>query len=92
SSQGGGYAVNIESIPLEAVERVEILADGASALYGSDAIAGVVNFILKKDLTKGEITATYGQPKKSGGSWSSAGLTKGWGDLEKDRWNILASY
>ncbi|HEX7983693.1 MAG TPA: TonB-dependent receptor [Duganella sp.] len=92
SSQGGGYAVNIESIPLEAVERVEILADGASALYGSDAIAGVVNFILKKDLTKGEMYATYGQPKKNGGSWSSAGITKGWGDLEKDRWNILASY
>ncbi|MBP1207703.1 iron complex outermembrane receptor protein [Duganella sp. 1411] len=92
SSQGGGYAVNIESIPLEAVERVEILADGASALYGSDAIAGVVNFILKKDLTKGEMYATYGQPKKNGGAWSSAGITKGWGDLEKDRWNILASY
>jgi iron complex outermembrane receptor protein len=92
SSQGGGYAVNIESIPLEAVERVEILADGASALYGSDAIGGVVNFILKKNLTKGEVFATYGQPRKSGGSWSSAGITKGWGDLDKDGWNILASY
>ncbi|SEN55613.1 iron complex outermembrane recepter protein [Duganella sp. CF517] len=93
SSQGGGYAVNIESIPLAAVERVEILADGASALYGSDAIAGVVNFILKKNLTTGEAFATYGQPgKSSAGGWSSAGITKGWGDLEKDRWNILASY
>lgn len=92
SGQGGGYAVNLSSIPLEAVERVEILTDGASALYGSDAIAGVVNFILKKNSTKGEAYATYGQPKKNGGSWSSAGLTKGWGNLEDDGWNVLASY
>ncbi|WP_343730301.1 TonB-dependent receptor [Duganella sp.] len=92
SGQGGGYAVNLSSIPLEAVERVEILTDGASALYGSDAIAGVVNFITKKNLTKGEVYATYGQPKKNGGSWSSAGITKGWGDLETNGWNVLASY
>jgi iron complex outermembrane receptor protein len=92
SGQGGGYAVNISSIPLEAVERVEILTDGASALYGSDAIAGVVNFILKKNLTKGEVYATYGQPQKNGGKWSSAGITKGWGDLDSDGWNVLASY
>ncbi|MFS2006951.1 TonB-dependent receptor plug domain-containing protein [Duganella sp. CT11-25] len=92
SGQGGGYAVNIASIPLEAVERVEILTDGASALYGSDAIAGVVNFILKKNSTKGEVYATYGQPKANGGKWSSAGITKGWGDLDSDGWNLLASY
>jgi iron complex outermembrane receptor protein len=90
--QGGGYAVNLSSIPLEAVERIEILSDGASALYGSDAIAGVVNFILKKNLTTGEAYATYGQPKKNGGSWSSAGITKGWGDLQEQGWNVLASY
>ncbi|SHN16813.1 iron complex outermembrane recepter protein [Duganella sacchari] len=92
TGQGGGYSVNLSSIPLEAIERVEILTDGASALYGSDAIAGVVNFITKKNLTKGEVFATYGQPKKNGGKWSSAGLTKGWGDLESDGWNVLASY
>jgi len=92
SGQGGGYAVNLSSIPLEAVERVEILTDGASALYGSDAIAGVVNFITKKNLTEGQVYATYGQPKKNGGSWSSAGITKGWGDLESNGWNVLASY
>lgn len=45
---GTGSAVNLASIPLSAVERVEILTDGASTLYGSDAIAGVINFILKK--------------------------------------------
>lgn len=92
TGQGGGYAVNLESIPLEAVERVEILGDGASALYGSDAIAGVINFILKKNSTKGQAYATYNQPSKAGGRQSSAGLTKGWGDLEKDKWNVLFSY
>src|SRR5450830_208864 len=44
--QGSGSSVNLNAIPMSAVERVEILTDGASALYGSDAIAGVVNFIL----------------------------------------------
>jgi iron complex outermembrane receptor protein len=92
ASQGGGYAVNIESIPLAAVERVEILTDGASALYGSDAIAGVVNFILKKNQTTGEAYATYNQPQQSGGRSSSFGITKGWGDLDTDKWNVLFSY
>ena len=89
---GGGYAVNLESIPLEAVERVEILTDGASALYGSDAIAGVVNFILKKNRTDGEAYATYQQPAKSGGRSSTAGITKGFGDLDTDGYNVLISY
>ncbi|RZT04248.1 iron complex outermembrane recepter protein [Duganella sp. CF402] len=92
NGQGGGFAVNLSSIPLEAVERVEILSDGASALYGSDAIAGVVNFILKKNKNDGEAYATYGQPRKNGGAWSSAGITKGWGDIDSQGWNVLASY
>ena len=53
--QGGGFGVNLNSIPLDAVERVEVLTDGASALYGADAIAGVVNFVLKKDQTEGSV-------------------------------------
>jgi len=92
AGQGGGYAVNLESIPLEAVERVEILSDGASALYGSDAIAGVVNFTLKKNQTKGDAYARLNQPTKSGGKSSSFGVTKGWGDLDDDKWNVLVSY
>ena len=46
---GGGATVNVNNIPLAAVEKVEILKDGASAIYGSDAVAGVVNLILSKD-------------------------------------------
>ena len=52
--------VDLNSIPLAAIERIEILKDGASAIYGSDAIAGVVNMILRKDYTGAEITVGGG--------------------------------
>ena len=52
--------VDLNSIPLAAVDRIEILKDGASSIYGSDAIAGVVNVILKKDYTGGDINSYYG--------------------------------
>jgi iron complex outermembrane receptor protein len=86
-----GSTVNLASIPLAAVERVEILTDGANTLYGSDAIAGVVNFILKKNQTETIIEASYSQPKSVNGMTSTATLSKGWGDLEKDGFNILVS-
>lgn len=57
---GFGNFVDISSIPLAAVERVEILADGASATYGSDAVGGVVNIILRSDFDGAELTARYG--------------------------------
>ena len=52
--------VDLNSIPLEAVDRIEVLKDSGSAIYGSDAIAGVVNIILKKDYQGLELTAQYG--------------------------------
>lgn len=52
--------VDINSIPLAAVERVEVLKDGASAIYGSDAVAGVVNVVLRKDFDGAEISVGYG--------------------------------
>lgn len=55
-----GTAVDISLIPLSAIERVEVLTDGASAIYGSDAIAGVANFILRKDFEGAETRARYG--------------------------------
>ena len=92
SVQGGGSAVNLESIPLEAVERVEILTDGASALYGADAVAGVVNFILKKNRTDGNAFYHVSVPDKAGGGGWSAGLSKGFGDLGVDNYNLLFTY
>jgi iron complex outermembrane recepter protein len=58
--------VDINSIPVAAIERVEILKDGASAVYGSDAIAGVINFILRKDFEGLEISGSYGSTTESG--------------------------
>ena len=51
-----GEAVDLNSIPSAAIDRVEVLKDGASAIYGTDAIAGVINFILRKDYSGDEIT------------------------------------
>jgi iron complex outermembrane recepter protein len=85
-------AVNLASIPLSAVERVEILTDGASALYGSDAIGGVVNFILKKNSTDLTVTGGYNAPAKAGGKSFNVGITKGFGDLDKDGYNVMLSY
>lgn len=92
---GGGSAgvadnsVDIGSIPVAAIQRVEILEDGASAVYGSDAIAGVVNFILKSDYQGVDASATVGTPTAAGGGTEeSASLYAGYGSLEKDRYNI----
>ncbi|WP_417345487.1 TonB-dependent receptor [Ferrimonas sp.] len=63
----GGTAVNLNTIPTAAVERIEILTDGASAVYGSDAVAGVVNIILKKGYEGLEISATGSNPSQPGG-------------------------
>jgi len=84
---GNGASVNVNSIPLAAIERVEILKDGASSTYGSDAMAGVVNFIMKKDFTGIEIGATVSTPTRSGGGQTQrADIVAGFGD--SDRFNI----
>jgi iron complex outermembrane receptor protein len=91
--QGSGSSINLNAIPMSAVERVEILTDGASALYGSDAIAGVINFILKKNYQGFNIEASYSQPgQSSAGQSNNFSLTYGIGELESDRFNVLLSY
>ena len=62
----GATAVDLNTLPLAAVERVEILTDSASAVYGSDALGGVVNIILRKDFTGGEISAGLERPTRNG--------------------------
>lgn len=57
--------VNVNSIPMSALERVEVLTDGASSVYGSDAIAGVINFILRKDVEGHEVSVSYGDDTAS---------------------------
>src|SRR5262249_55893585 len=57
----GSSPVDLNAIPIAAIERVEVLRDGASAQYGSDAIAGVVNVVLKGAGKGGSVAARYGQ-------------------------------
>jgi iron complex outermembrane receptor protein len=91
SAGAAGSSVDVNSIPLAAIERVEVLKDGASAVYGSDAIAGVVNFILRKDFTGVEATANYGQASDGLGKDRKASIFAGFGNFADDGWNLTAS-
>ena len=86
-----GNAVDLSSIPLAAIERVEVLKDGASAIYGTDAIAGVINFILRRDYQGVEATAFADATEKGGGNIYRGNLIAGWGDLGRDRWNVMGT-
>jgi iron complex outermembrane recepter protein len=88
-----GNSVDTSSIPVAAIERVDILKDGASALYGSDAIGGVVNFVLKQNFTGLEVTGMGGGPTRSGGGTEEqASLFFGLGDLNSDRYNVNVGF
>ncbi|TFW19954.1 TonB-dependent receptor [Massilia arenosa] len=91
SAGAAGSSVDVNSIPLAAIERVEVLKDGASAVYGSDAIAGVVNFILRRDFKGYEVSGTYGQPTRgSSGRDGKASLFAGFGSMADDGYNLTA--
>ena len=87
----GGQSVDLSGIPLAAIERVEILKDGASAIYGSDAIAGVINFILRKDFKGVEVNGDYDVTEHSGGNSWRGNAAFGFGDLARDRYNVFVS-
>jgi iron complex outermembrane recepter protein len=84
--------VDLNSIPTSAVDRIEILKDGASAVYGSDAIAGVVNIILRRDFRGGEIGANFGTSYEGGLNETRANAGFGFGDLSSQRFNVLATF
>jgi iron complex outermembrane receptor protein len=81
--------VDLNSLPLEAVERIEILKDGASAIYGADAVGGVVNVILRKSYTGASVGASYGQTSKSDGQTTRAFGSFGFGNFDADKYNIF---
>jgi len=77
-------AVDLNSIPFSAIERVEVLRDGASAVYGTDAVGGVINFITRTDYRGGEASLMYGRPQDHiGGRESGVTVALGAGDLEQ---------
>ncbi|MBF4491739.1 TonB-dependent receptor [Flavobacterium sp. JLP] len=73
----GETGADISAIPTDAIERVEILRDGASAQYGSDAIAGVMNIILKKNATDGSLTVRSGITSEGDGEMLGVSLNNG---------------
>jgi iron complex outermembrane receptor protein len=85
-----GATVDLAIIPLAALDRIEILRDGASAIYGTDAIGGVINFITKKSYQGVTTSVEGGLPGSSGGgSETHFNVTGGVGDLGTDGWNML---
>jgi len=76
-NNGTTSAVDINMIPINMIERVEVLKEGAGAVYGSDAIAGVVNFITKKNFDGADISVEYGRTGENDGERQSASLTLG---------------
>ncbi|WP_266168735.1 TonB-dependent receptor [Dyella subtropica] len=89
ADDGQKVFTDLSTIPMEAVDRVEVLKDGASAIYGSDAIAGVVNIILRKDFTGAVAKASYGVSNNGDGNQWKGSLTAGMGSMAKDRYNVF---
>jgi iron complex outermembrane receptor protein len=83
--------VDVANLPFDAIERIEVLKDGASAVYGSDAIAGVVNIILKKTYQGAEVTADSGISSHGDGSQFHLSGIYGMGDLDSDGHNAYVS-
>lgn len=84
--------VDLNSLPMAAVQRIEVLKDGASSVYGSDAVAGVVNIILYKEFKGTRASAQYGGSLQGTGQREkSATLQSGLGSLASDGWSVVFS-
>jgi iron complex outermembrane receptor protein len=86
-----GGVVDLNQIPMAAVERIEVLKDGASSIYGTDAIGGVINFILRNDLTGLRAAASVDVTEAGGGNIYRASLAGGLGNLETEGYNLMAT-
>jgi iron complex outermembrane recepter protein len=89
-----GGTANLNFIPVAAIERIEILKDGASAIYGADAMAGVINFILRKEFSGAQLSAYGAETQHGGGDRTQVTAAAGYGDLADARFNVfvVASY
>ena len=86
-----GTAVDVNSIPLASIDHVEVLKDGASGVYGSDAIGGVINFITRQNYQGVEVNGYTSASRYGGGQTHKASIIGGWGDFDEDRYNITLS-
>ncbi|MES2106001.1 MAG: TonB-dependent receptor [Pseudomonadota bacterium] len=88
-NNGQSTLYDLNSIPVSALEKIEVLKDGASAVYGSDAIGGVINFITKRDYQGGEITGTAGANDDGRFGRQNVNGFVGFGDFNKDGYNVF---
>ena len=88
ASPGDNAGVDLNNIPSGAIERVEVLKDGASAIYGTDAMGGVINFITRKDYQGGELRIYTLSTQQGGAGKTTASISGGFGDLSKDGFNV----
>ncbi|MDN2711683.1 TonB-dependent receptor [Janthinobacterium sp. SUN118] len=84
-----GASVDLNIIPLAALERVEVLRDGASAIYGTDAIGGVINFITRRSVNATTVTAEVIAPQHKGADEHRLNLSTGVGQLDADGYNLF---
>ena len=89
ASPGDNAGVDLNNIPAGAIQRVEILKDGASAIYGTDAIGGVINFITRKDYQGVDLNASAAATQHGGAGKRTASISGGKGDLVRDRFNVF---
>ena len=89
ASPGDDSGVDLNTIPAAAIQRVEVLLDGASAIYGTDAIGGVINFITRKDYQGVEVSAYAGLTQEGGASKKTASIAAGIGSLADDGFNLF---
>jgi iron complex outermembrane recepter protein len=85
-------AVDLNTLPTVAIERIEVLRDGASAVYGTDAIAGVVNIITRKEYEGISVAGQGTWPQENGGEQYSANILGGIGSLSKQGWNVFGGF
>ncbi len=91
ASPGNDSGVDLNNIPAAAIERVEILLDGASAIYGTDAIGGVINFITRKDYKGTDISAYASVSQHGGAGKKEISLSQGVGDYDTDGFNVFGT-
>lgn len=86
-----GSAVDVNQIPLAAIERIEVLKDGASAIYGTDAVGGVINYITRTDFQGLALNGFSDFTEEGDGNIYRLSAMAGWGDLDDNGFNIMAS-
>jgi iron complex outermembrane receptor protein len=92
ASPGGNAGVDLNAIPSAAIDRVEVLKDGASAIYGTDAIGGVINFITRRNYEGADASAYYADTQHGGARKAMATVSGGTGNLATDRYNVMAVF